>query len=44
MANDSGDALSVAEHFVGAQGRIVKIRHVHDTAALRAAGFARGAG
>jgi len=36
--------LRVAEHFVVAEGRIVKIRHVHDTAALRAAGFARGAG
>lgn len=36
--------LRVAEHFVVAEGRIVKIRHVHDTAALRAAGFARGGG
>ena len=36
--------LRVAEHFVVADGRIVKIRHVHDTAALRAAGFAREAG
>lgn len=33
--------LRVAEHFMVAGGRIVKIRHVHDTAALRAAGFAR---
>lgn len=36
--------LRVAEHFVVAGGRIVKIRHVHDTAALRAAGFGREAG
>jgi len=36
--------LRVAEHFVVADGRIVKIRQVHDTAALRAAGFAREAG
>lgn len=36
--------LRIAEHFVIADGRIVKIRHVHDTAALRAAGFAREGG
>lgn len=36
--------LRVAEHFVVADGRIVKIRHVHDTAALRAAGFAPRSG
>jgi len=36
--------LRVAEHFMVADGRIVKIRQVHDTAALRAAGFAREAG
>jgi limonene-1,2-epoxide hydrolase len=34
--------LRVAEHFVVASGRIVQIRHVHDTFALRAAGFGRG--
>lgn|SRR5262245_60860241 len=34
--------LRVAEHFTVAGGRITRIRHVHDTAALRAAGFARG--
>jgi ketosteroid isomerase-like protein len=31
--------LRVAEHFLVADGRITQIRHVHDTAALRAAGF-----
>jgi len=33
--------LRVAEHFTVTDGRITRIRHVHDTAALRAAGFAR---
>ena len=32
--------LRVAEHFTVADGRITRIRHVHDTAALRDAGFA----
>jgi hypothetical protein len=32
-------SLRVAEHFTIAAGRITRIRHVHDTAALRAAGF-----
>jgi hypothetical protein len=32
--------LRVAEHFTVANGRITRIRHVHDTAELRAAGFA----
>jgi SnoaL-like domain len=31
--------LRVAEHFAVADGHITHIRHVHDTAALRAAGF-----
>lgn len=31
--------LRVAEHFTVAGGRIARIRHVHDTAALRTAGF-----
>lgn len=31
--------LRVAEHFLVSDGRITQIRHVHDTAALRAAGF-----
>jgi ketosteroid isomerase-like protein len=30
----------IAEHFTVEDGVIVRIRHVHDTAALRAAGFA----
>jgi hypothetical protein len=33
-------ALRVAEHFTVAQGKITRIRQVHDTAALRTAGFA----
>lgn len=33
--------LRVAEHFTVSDGRITHIRHVHDTAALRAAGFGR---
>lgn len=32
--------LRVAEHFTIANGQITRIRHVHDTATLRAAGFA----
>jgi hypothetical protein len=32
--------LRVAEHFTVAQGKITRIRQVHDTAALRTAGFA----
>ena len=35
--------IRVAEHFSVADGRITMIRHVHDTAALRAAGFGREA-
>lgn len=31
--------LRVAEHFTVADGRITRIRQIHDTAALRAAGF-----
>ena len=31
--------LRVAEHFTLPGGRITRIRHVHDTAELRAAGF-----
>jgi len=33
--------LRVAEHFTVRGGRITRIRHIHDTAALRAAGFER---
>jgi ketosteroid isomerase-like protein len=32
--------MRVAEHFTVADGRITRIRQIHDTAALRAAGFA----
>jgi len=31
--------LRVAEHFTVADGKITRIRQIHDTAALRAAGF-----
>jgi hypothetical protein len=41
MALDPIGQLRVAEHFAVAGRRIVRIRQVHDTAALRAAGFAR---
>lgn len=33
--------IRIAEHFTVADGRITRIRHIHDTASLRAAGFAR---
>lgn len=32
--------MRVAEHFTVRDGRITRVRQVHDTAALRAAGFA----
>ena len=32
--------LRVAEHFTVARGAITRIRQIHDTAAVRAAGFA----
>jgi hypothetical protein len=35
--------LRIAEHFTVANGRITRIRQIHDTAALRAAGFAQSA-
>lgn len=41
MVLDPVGELRVAEHFAVADGRITRIRHVHDTVALRAAGFAR---
>jgi ketosteroid isomerase-like protein len=37
-------ALRIAEHFRVADGRIVALRQIHDTAALRAAGYAAGSG
>lgn len=40
MDVDSIGTMRIAEHFTVADGRITRIRHVHDTAALLAAGFA----
>jgi hypothetical protein len=34
--------LRVAEHFTVKRGRITRIRQIHDTASVRAAGFAHG--
>ena len=34
--------MRIAEHFTVADGRITRIRQIHDTAALRTAGFAQG--
>jgi hypothetical protein len=34
--------LRVAEHFTVAGGRVQRVRQIHDTAALRAAGFGQG--
>ncbi len=31
--------IRIAEHFTPADDRIIRIRQIHDTAALRAAGF-----
>jgi ketosteroid isomerase-like protein len=36
--------LRVVEHFTLDGGRIVRLRQIHDTAAIRAAGFAGNAG
>ena len=33
-------ALRIVEHFTLREGRIVRLRQIHDTAGLRAAGFA----
>ena len=33
--------IRIAEHFTVAEGQIRRIRQIHDTAALRAAGFAQ---
>jgi hypothetical protein len=43
MEVDRLGTLRVAEHFTVLDGRIVRIRQIHDTAAVRAAGFAPGA-
>jgi hypothetical protein len=36
-------SLRIAEHFTVALGEITRIRQIHDTAALRAAGFEQSA-
>ena len=33
--------MRIAEHFTLAEGRIMRIRQIHDTGALRSAGFAQ---
>jgi len=40
MQVDRLGALRVAEHFTVADGKIVRLRQVHDTAPIRAAGLA----
>jgi SnoaL-like domain len=42
MDVDGLGAMRVAEHFTVRDGRISRLRQVHDTAALRAAGFVEG--
>lgn len=39
MVTEPIGVMRVAEHFTVRDGRIVRIRQIHDTAALRAAGF-----
>ena len=41
MDVDRLGTLRVAEHFTVQDGRIARIRQIHDTAAVRAAGFAK---
>jgi hypothetical protein len=43
MNVESIGELRIAEHFLVEDGLIRRIRHIHDTAALRAAGFDRNA-
>jgi ketosteroid isomerase-like protein len=38
---DRLEKLRVAEHFTVADGRIARVRQIHDTTAVRAAGFAQ---
>jgi ketosteroid isomerase-like protein len=40
MQVDSLGTMRVVEHFTVADGRIVRLRQIHDTAAVRAAGMA----
>ncbi len=42
MDVDQLGKMRIAEHFTVANGRITRIRQIHDTAAVRAAGFAQG--
>ncbi len=42
MEVDRLGTMRVAEHFTVVDGRITRIRQIHDTAALRAAGFIQG--
>ncbi len=42
MDVDRIGAMRVAEHFTVERGRITRIRQIHDTAAVRAAGLVRG--
>jgi hypothetical protein len=39
---DGVGMLRIAEHFTVSGGKITRIRQIHDTAALRAAGFGEG--
>lgn len=43
MEIDQLGTMRIAEHFTVAGGKIVRLRQIHDTAALRAAGFVREA-
>lgn len=43
MDVDGLGPLRVAEHFTVTDGQIIRIRQIHDTAALRAAGYAHSA-
>ncbi len=36
---DGLEKMRIAEHFTVAKGRVTRIRQIHDTAALRTAGF-----
>ena len=40
LTMDTLGTLRIAEQFTVAEGKITSIRHVHDTATMRAAGFA----
>jgi len=43
MEVDPLGTMRIAEHFTVVGGKIVRLRQIHDTAALRAAGFVREA-